>query len=105
MFDRNCSKYDHYLEAVKYEIGLIDDKPYDIDYNVFNIDIFNSVWMYAQSDEIPVIFDSGCTIAVTPHASDFINQITLVDKIMKGLDATTKVVGEGINNWNFRDDY
>ena len=42
---------------------------------------------------------------MTPHASNFINKLTLVDKLMKGLDATAKVVGEGIINWNFRYDY
>ena len=58
--------------------------------------------MYAQSDGIPVIFGSGCTIAVTPRASDFINKITLVDKLINGLGATVKVFREGIIDWNFR---
>ena len=104
LFDRNCSKYPHYVDAVKYGIGLIDSQPCKISYTALNTYIFNPVGIYAQSDGTPVIFNSGCTIAVIMHTSDFVNK-THVSKLMNGLGGTTKVIGGGVLNWNFRGDY
>ena len=68
-------------------------------------DLFFPRGYYGNTDGIPIIFDSGCTYAVTPHASDFIRKIIPVNKSTSGLGATTNVVDEGIIGWSFRGDY
>ena len=54
---------------------------------------------------MPIIFDSGCTNAVTPYASDCIGKITPVSKSMNGLGATAQITGEGYVVWKFRDNF
>ena len=51
------------------------------------------------------MFDSGCTLAVTPFESDFQGPITPVKKQMNGLGATAQVTGEGTIGFIFRYDY
>ena len=58
-----------------------------------------------EKDGIPVIFDSGCSHALTPLESDFVGHITPIDKVMNGLGATVKIAGIGVLGWKFRDDY
>ena len=67
--------------------------------------LFVSRGCYGNKDGIPIIFDSGCTHAITPHASDFIGKIILFNKLMNGLGATVNIVDEGTVGWSFRDDY
>ena len=52
-----------------------------------------------------MIFDSGCTHAVAPVESDFVGEITSINKLMNGLEAIVNVVGVGTVGWSFRDDY
>ena len=51
------------------------------------------------------MFDSGCTVAVTPHLSDFIRPPTKVTKTMNGLSSKASVSAEGMVAWYFLDDY
>ena len=60
---------------------------------------------YKEDDGVLVIFESGCTHAVTSFVSDFIGKITPLNKLMNGLGATTSVLGEGNVLWSFRDDF
>ena len=68
-------------------------------------DLFGPRGYYGKEDGIPIIFDSGCTHALTPFEADFIGTITPVNKVMHGLGAAVNIVGEGIIGWSFRDDY
>ena len=40
---------------------------------------------YLKDNTTPIVFDSGCTVAVTPHITDFIQPPTKVSKTMNGL--------------------
>ena len=57
--------------------------------------LFRPMGLYTGSDYKPVVFDSGCTLAVTPFKSDFEGPINPVEKHMNGLGATAKETGEG----------
>ena len=103
-FDPHCTQYTCHLDIVKDGIGLLDEH-YDICYVSMHIDVFNLVEIYVKIDGIPVIFDSGCKIAVAPYATGIVNKINPINKFMNRTGATDKVFGEGMINWNFRDDY
>ena len=68
-------------------------------------DLFLTKGYYSGEGDVPIIFYSGCTHAVTPFKSDFVGKITPVNKLMNGLGATVTVVGEGTVQWGFRDDF
>ena len=68
--------------------------------------MFLLLGMYVGSREkIPIVFDSECSIAVIPCKDDFCGPITTVNRIMIRLGANAQVVGEGLVEWVFRDDY
>ena len=52
-----------------------------------------------------IVFDSGCITSVTPNKSDFVGDITTVNKITQILSSTTKIIGEGTIKWKIRDDF
>ena len=58
-----------------------------------------------KKDGIPVIFDSGCSRALTSLESDFIGPITPIDKVTNGLGYMVKIARIGVVGWTFRDDY
>ena len=60
------------------------------------IEYISLVEMYPQSNRIPGIYGSGCTIVVTLHISDFVNKITPISKLINGLDTTAKLMGKEI---------
>ena len=69
-------------------------------------DIFILVGIYVGAlDDIPIIFDSGCSVTMMPNDEDFYGLITPVNKTMMRLGATAKVKGEALIKWVFRDDY
>ena len=74
-------------------------------YTVLEQDLFLPKGVYNSEKGVPIIFDSGCTNAVTPYASDFMGKLTPVSKPMNGLGATTQITGEGYVVWKFRDDF
>ena len=58
-----------------------------------------------DTDEIPIVFDSGYMVAITPYRADFVGKIKSVNKTITGLSSHAKVEGEGTVRWNFYDDY
>ena len=58
-----------------------------------------------DNGDIPVVFDSGCTISITPYKEDFVGGLTPVKKTITGLSSTVEVEGEGTVWWSFYDDY
>ena len=67
--------------------------------------MFATKGFYVDSGSKPIVFDSGCTIALTPYQEDFDGEINPVQKTMTGLSSTAKVEGEGHVKWSFYDDY
>ena len=88
-------------------VRLIDSESVqrDCKFNKLLDYVFIPVGMYVNDNDIAIVFDSGCSVAVAPHLEDFIGPITKVDKTMRGLGASVKVEGGGIIQWCFRDDY
>jgi hypothetical protein len=66
---------------------------------------FQSVF-FMDDDPLPVIFDTGATISVSPRESDFISWEEQGDVRTKlnGLSGCTDVLGIGIVSWTIRDD-
>ena len=61
--------------------------------------------LYVSSDLRPIIFDSGCSIIVTPYIQDFVGELQPVNKSMSGFNGTAEVEREAMVEWVFRDDY
>ena len=74
-------------------------------FTAFHDDLFVSKGFYITSGDSPIVFDSGCTIAVTPHLEKFVGKMSKVKNEMTGILSTAKVEGEGNVNWTFYDDY
>ena len=74
-------------------------------YTSIDSEIFDPRGYYCKDDTTPIVFDSGCTVAVTPHLSDFIRPPAKVTKTMNGLTSKASVEAEGMVAWNFLDDY
>jgi hypothetical protein len=74
-------------------------------YSAIDDDLFLPTGYYTDSQQMDIVFDSGCTTSVTPNKSDFVGDITEVHKIMQGLSSTTKITGEGMIKWKIRDDF
>ena len=74
-------------------------------YTAVDDDFFLPKGIYKADEGVPIIFDSGCTYAVTPHEEDFVETIKPVSKVMNGLGAQAKIIGEGTVLWKFRDDF
>ena len=127
-FDKCFKLYPHYLDTVldgleiiktgqnKEDInGIIDindgftsinDGFTDMNgYTAVDTDLFLPKGLYKGEKGVEIIFDSGCTHAVTPHEADFVGRIKPVTKVMNGLGANANITGEGTVIWEFRDDY
>ena len=97
-FEEGC-KYPHYFDATR---NILEGLEHEINngndhgYTAINDDLFLPTGYYADSQQMDIVFDSGCTTSVTPNKSDFIGEITTVNKIMQGLSSTTKITGEGV---------
>ena len=68
-------------------------------------DLFAPKGFYIANGDKPIVFDSGCSIEVTPHLIDFVGEIKQVKKEMTGISSRAQVEGEGNVNWTFYDDY
>lgn len=66
---------------------------------------FQSVF-FTNEDDLPVVFDTGATISVTPRESDFISweQKGDLSTRLNGITASTEVCGIGTVRWTLRDD-
>ena len=51
---------------------------------------------YLNDNTTPIVFDSGCTVVVTPHITDFIRPPTKVKKTMDGLSSIASLEAEGM---------
>ena len=78
-FNWCCNKYFHYLDAVMYRLDLLPSghqvcgtSNTTIEYDWFSPKVF-----YVDKEGYTsLVFDSGCTIAVTPHKKNFTVPIT-----------------------------
>ena len=79
MFEHYCNNYPHYLGAVighfNGDTKLLKDTHLDC-YTSIDGEIFVPRGYYLEDNTTPVVFDSGCTVVVTPHLSDFIRSST-----------------------------
>ena len=103
-FDLNSSQHDHYLDAIMNKIDPFNDGDGECTniscgFSTIEDDVFLPVGMYVSDNDIPIVFDSGSSVAVTPNNEDFISSFTKVNKIMMGLGATAKIEGDGRIKW------
>ena len=116
IFDDNCAKYPHYFEAVKGSFGKDDNEfpPLQSDtinhhcahcFTALEDILFMPKGFYLDSGDKPVVFDSGCTVSITPFKEDFVGKIKPVKRTITGLSSTVEVEGEGTVLWSFYDDY
>ena len=68
-------------------------------------DLYLPRGLYSSNITLPIIFDSGCSVSVSPCREDFGDTLVPSTKSMLGLGATVQVKGEGMVKWEFRDDY
>ena len=111
LFDSNCNTYDHYLEAAlhrgEFSSMMEDNIPQTCDhcYTALDDDLFLPRGRYVGKDGVPIIFDTGCSISVTPHKQDFVGTIRPMNKLMTGLSSKAEIKGAGKVKWEFRDDF
>jgi hypothetical protein len=57
-----------------------------------------------QSNDLPIIIDTGASNSITPHLNDFVTMLepTKINEI-RGFSGTVKVVGRGIVEWKMCD--
>ena len=109
IFDSNCIKYAHYLDAImetnnflfKDVVGKSKVPVCEACFTALVEDVFAPRGHYINIDDIPIVFDSGCTVTVTPHTADFIWKIESVNKSIKVLSSHAKVEGGGTVLWIF----
>ena len=84
-FEEGC-KYPHYFDATRNILEGIEqheiNNENDHGYTAITDDLFLPTGYYTDSQQMNIVFDSGCTTSVTPNKSDFIGEITTVNKIM-----------------------
>lgn len=57
-------------------------------------------------DDMPIVFDTGCSLSITPFKEDFVDDLGEPDcKEMKGLADSTRIEGMGTVEWTVRDLY
>jgi len=57
-----------------------------------------------DSNELPIVFNTGCSLSVTPFESDFISALEEPDvDVMKGLSDSVAIKGVGRVKWTIRD--
>jgi hypothetical protein len=66
---------------------------------------FQSVY-FTNDTDLPIVFDTGASISVSPRESDFISWETKghLHTHLNGISASTPVLGVGIVRWIIRDD-
>ena len=76
-------------------------------YTSLEEDLFTPVGLYMNEYQLPIIFDSGCSVSVSLYKKDFGYTLTMTTeaKTMQGLGATVQVQGEGKVRWIFKYDY
>ena len=130
-FDHYCNLYTHYLDTVLdglevikvgeenqdkgdyisifhssggiYSDGIIT--PDTCAYTSLENDLFLPRGIYNIDKGVSIIFDSGCTHAVTPFENYFVGKVKPVGKLMNGLGVTADIVGEETVLWQFYDEF
>ena len=116
IFDENCNQYSYYLDIIKESFGTNDGELFLFPSEIINHhcthcftaleeDLFAPKRFYTDNGDIPVVFDSGCTVSIIPYKDDFVGTITNVKKTITGLSSTVEVEREGTVLWSFYDDY
>jgi hypothetical protein len=78
-------------------IGLLDD--------IDNVIQYQSAYLCDDASALPLIFDTGASIGVTPCADDFVAWEPMTQKhYLNELSNVTQVKGVGIARWIVRDD-
>jgi len=70
-------------------------------------DCFQAFYTGSQAgNDLPIVFDTGATISVSPYVEDFEDLATkdLSGLSLRGITAKTSVQGAGTVNWHVRDD-
>ena len=67
--------------------------------------VLRTAYWCDQDDPIPIIFDSGASISVSPVKEDFINLNTGGSHDLSGLTCATQIEGTGTVEWTVMDDH
>ena len=116
IFDVNCKKYPHYVDSIKDSFGAEDEEFLFLQSDTINHycahcftaledELFMTKGFYVDVGDKSVVFNSGCTISITPFKEDFVGDISPVRNTITGLSSTVEVEGEGTVVWSFYDDY
>ena len=82
------------------EDGIPIDDPDRLD----DVMQFQSVYV-SESDQVPVVFDTGASTCVSPRKEDFV-QLSEPNGIeVMGMEHASKVAGVGVIRWYMRDDH
>ena len=97
------------LEAVCLECADLSDVPtFTVASSLLDHDLlacctahysFGSVGLLSQSEDLFAIVDTGASMSVTAHRSDFIDYEPQADKVLKGLSAGASIAGIGTVLW------
>ena len=71
IFDTNCNIYAYCFETVTEALDLQTESSPTESLTLLERNLFVPIDLYIGSDSKPVIFDSGCTLTVTPFATYF----------------------------------
>ena len=85
IFNQNCERYPHYLDVVKGSLGVEDTESPFLQsdtlhhhcahcFTALEEDLFNPKGFHSDNSNKPVVFDSGCTISITPFKEDFVGE-------------------------------
>ena len=105
--DKYCNMHKHYLDATIQRLNVIAP-PAQESFTCFKAleeDLFAHSEYYLDEKITPIVFDSGCSIAVTPYMHDFVGPIRPSTRSINSISSSASVEGEGEVLWNFVDDY
>ena len=72
-FGFNYKQLNHYLDAEMNQINIFEDASSETQTDTYGFtnlkeDLLLRIWIYVGStDGVPIVFDSGCSIAATPN--------------------------------------
>ena len=87
-FDLNCNQYSHYLDTVLNKIEPFHDESTrynnEIGMTCLDNDLYLPRGLYSSDIGLSIIFDSGCSVAVSPSKEDFGDILVPSSKTMLG---------------------
>ena len=72
-----CNKHHHYLDTVIHGLDIVSIGEYNQDdcaFTALDKDVFLPLRLYTGEDGKSILFDSRCTLVVTPYASSFLEE-------------------------------